>query len=123
MFVCGGRIIHVFMFTTSGGKLLGVDDFGSIFLSRGDLHAPPDHRERTPGKKRLEQYKVEFVVVDLQRPSKAQPSMKHEHAQKGEAGTLNWMILKYNAPVVITNHLLNRRVLTSIALQRKHTEN
>lgn len=54
--VCVGQIIHVFVFTTSGGKLLGVDDFGSIFLSRGDLHAPPDHRERTPGKKRLEQY-------------------------------------------------------------------
>lgn len=56
MFVCVGRIIHVFVFTTSGGKLLGVDDFGSIFLSRGDLHAPPDHRECTPGKKQLEQY-------------------------------------------------------------------
>lgn len=47
---------------------------------------------------------------------------EHKHAQKGEACTLNWMILKYNAPVVITNHLLNRRVLTSIALQRKHTQ-
>lgn len=33
---------------TSGRKLLGVDDFGSIFLSRGDLYAPSDHRECTP---------------------------------------------------------------------------
>lgn len=37
------------MFPTSGGKLLSVDDFGSIFLAGGDLHAPPDHRECAPG--------------------------------------------------------------------------
>lgn len=40
--------MHVFVFPTSGRKLLGVDDFGSIFLSRGDLYAPPDHRECAP---------------------------------------------------------------------------
>lgn len=40
---------------------------------------------------------------------------------KGEAGTLNWVILKYNASVIVTNHLWNRGVLTSIALHRKHT--
>lgn len=39
---------HAFLFPTSGGKLLGVDDFGSIFLTGGDLHAPPDHRECAP---------------------------------------------------------------------------
>ncbi len=39
----------VFVFPTSGRKLLGVDDFGSIFLPRGDLHTPPDHRECAPG--------------------------------------------------------------------------
>lgn len=32
---------------TSGRKLLGVDDFGSILLTRGDLHASSDHREGT----------------------------------------------------------------------------
>lgn len=37
-------------FPTSGRKLLGVDDFGSILLSRGDLHTPSDHRECAPGK-------------------------------------------------------------------------
>lgn len=40
--------VHVFACPTSGRKLLGVDDFGSKLLSRGDLHTPPDHRECTP---------------------------------------------------------------------------
>lgn len=42
LYVCG------WVFLTSGRKLLGVDDFGSIFLSRGDLYAPPDHRKCAP---------------------------------------------------------------------------
>ena len=44
---------HVCVCYTSGRKLLGVDDFGSIFLSGGDLHTPPDHGERPPEERRF----------------------------------------------------------------------
>lgn len=41
----------VFEFPTSGRELLGVDDFGGILLSRGDLHTSPDHGESASERK------------------------------------------------------------------------
>lgn len=44
---------------TSSRQLLGIDNFGGVFLPSGDLHATPHHRKSSPGEE-LEKSLVRF---------------------------------------------------------------